>query len=156
MFRKVPLSFIRSFFTVHIPLLCVQWKNSWNGQRNCPKHAEFYSKTKFEKSVYLVGFIVRTLPMFRICSLQLQEKSRSVSSLYIYFYSIQFKISPSVASDFTTYNSKFRIRKFSFRPMDWVYELCAYFRTNRHYLPIEYKLQMYIMKAKCHNCEVRT
>jgi len=43
----------------HIPLLCVQWKTPNDGQRNCPKHAEFYSKNKFEKSVHLVGFIVR-------------------------------------------------------------------------------------------------
>ena len=28
----------------HIPLLCVQWKTSDDGQRNCPKHVEFYSK----------------------------------------------------------------------------------------------------------------
>ena len=27
------------------------------GQRNCPKHVEFYYKNKFEKLVYLVGFI---------------------------------------------------------------------------------------------------
>jgi len=26
---------------------------------NCPKHAEFYSKNKFEKLVHLVGFIIR-------------------------------------------------------------------------------------------------
>ena len=30
-----------------------------DGQRNCPKHVEFYSKHKFEKLVYLVGFIIR-------------------------------------------------------------------------------------------------
>ena len=30
-------------------------------QRNRPKHVEFYSKTKFEKLVHLVGFIVRIL-----------------------------------------------------------------------------------------------
>ena len=30
-----------------------------DGQRNCPKHAEFYSKNKFEKLVHLVGFIIR-------------------------------------------------------------------------------------------------
>ena len=30
-----------------------------DGQRNCPKHVEFYSENKFEKSVHLVGFIVR-------------------------------------------------------------------------------------------------
>ena len=29
-----------------------------DGQRNCPKHAEFYSKNKFEKLVHLVGFII--------------------------------------------------------------------------------------------------
>jgi len=43
----------------HIPLLCVQWKTPDGGQRNCPKHVEFYSKNKFEKLVYLVGFIIR-------------------------------------------------------------------------------------------------
>jgi hypothetical protein len=43
----------------HIPLLCVQWKTPNDGQRNCPKHVEFYSKNKFEKLVYLVGFIIR-------------------------------------------------------------------------------------------------
>ena len=30
-----------------------------DGQRNCPKHVEFYSKNKFEKLVHLVGFIPR-------------------------------------------------------------------------------------------------
>jgi len=30
-----------------------------DGQRNCPKHVEFYSKNKFDKLVYLVGFIIR-------------------------------------------------------------------------------------------------
>jgi len=30
-----------------------------DGQRNCPKHVEFYSKNKFEKLVHLVGFIIR-------------------------------------------------------------------------------------------------
>ena len=33
----------------HIPLLCVQSKTHDDGQRNCPKHVEFYSKNKFEK-----------------------------------------------------------------------------------------------------------
>ena len=39
-------------------LLCVQWKTPDDGQRNCPKHVEFYSKNKFEKLVHLVGFII--------------------------------------------------------------------------------------------------
>ena len=43
----------------HIPSLCVQWKNPDDGHRNCPKHEEFYSKNKFEKSVHLVRFIIR-------------------------------------------------------------------------------------------------
>ena len=30
-----------------------------DGQRNCPKHVELYSKNKFEKLVHLVGFIIR-------------------------------------------------------------------------------------------------
>ena len=34
-------------------------KNSDNGQRNCPKHVEFYSKNKFEKLVHLVDCIIR-------------------------------------------------------------------------------------------------
>ena len=42
----------------YIALLCVQWKTPENGQRNCPKHVEFYSKNKFEKLVHLVGFII--------------------------------------------------------------------------------------------------
>ena len=86
MFRTVPVSTIRSFSlytqqwcmlyrirkdpswscsqgvskTVwHTPLLCVQWKTPDDGQRNCPKHVEFYSKNEFEKLVHLVGFIIR-------------------------------------------------------------------------------------------------
>ena len=87
MFRTVPLSTIRSFFTVHtamvyviqvllaaceqdqdgtgscmtytIAVCTVKKKTPDDGQRNCPKHVEFYSKNKFEKLVHLVGFIIR-------------------------------------------------------------------------------------------------
>jgi hypothetical protein len=34
-----------------------------DGHRNCPKHAEFYSKNKFEKLVHLVGFNTRKTPV---------------------------------------------------------------------------------------------
>jgi len=44
----------------YIPLLCVQWKTPGDGQRNCPKHVEFYSKNKFDKLVHLVGSIIVT------------------------------------------------------------------------------------------------
>jgi hypothetical protein len=30
-----------------------------DGQRNCPKHAEFHFQNKFEKLVHLVGFVIR-------------------------------------------------------------------------------------------------
>jgi len=42
----------------HIPFLCVQWKTPDDGQNNCPKHVEYYSKKKFDKFVRLVGFIM--------------------------------------------------------------------------------------------------
>jgi len=42
-----------------IPLLCVQRETLDDGERNCLKHAEFYSKNKFEKLVHLVGFTTR-------------------------------------------------------------------------------------------------
>jgi hypothetical protein len=44
---------------IRMELLCLQWKTPDDGQMNCPKHAEFYSKNKFEKLVHLVGFIIR-------------------------------------------------------------------------------------------------
>jgi len=40
-------------------LLCVQCWTSDDGQRNSPKHVEFYSKNKFEKLLRLVCFIIR-------------------------------------------------------------------------------------------------
>jgi len=70
MFRTVPLS-IRTELVPnwscsqavskpvrHIPLLCLRWKTPDDGQRNCPKYVEFYSKNKFEKLVHPVGFII--------------------------------------------------------------------------------------------------
>jgi len=72
MFRTVPLSIIRSFFyfrpdparelsanlyDIYHCCVCSE-KTPDDGQRNFPKHVEFYSKNKFEKLVYLVGFII--------------------------------------------------------------------------------------------------
>ena len=39
--------------------MCTVNKTPDDGQRNCPKHVEFYYKNKFEKLVHLVGYIVR-------------------------------------------------------------------------------------------------
>jgi len=52
-----------------------------DGQRNCPKYAEFYSKNKFEKSVHLVGFILRIYAMhghlnFKIDTVHCKMKDR--------------------------------------------------------------------------------
>ena len=66
MFRTVSLSIIRSFslytqqnlYGIYYSFEYSE-KTSDDGQRNCPKHAEFYSKNNFEKSVHLVRFIIR-------------------------------------------------------------------------------------------------
>ena len=90
MFRRVPLSIIRSF-SLYTPqwcmsyrfadsllvssqhnlydiylLRCVQFQTPDDGQRYCPKHVESYSKNKFQKLVFLVSFIIRifNLPLF--------------------------------------------------------------------------------------------
>jgi len=67
----------REFFTVHtatiyvIQVCCVYSKKiPDDGQRNCQKHVEFYSKNKFEKLVHLVGFIIRIYHDARSSELQ--------------------------------------------------------------------------------------
>ena len=69
MFWTVPLSINRIFHCTHsngvcqtgLLTACEQDQDGTpdDGQRNCPKHVEFYSKNKFEKLVHLVGFIIR-------------------------------------------------------------------------------------------------
>jgi len=77
MFRTVPLSIIRRFslytqqyiqvymstnlYDIYHCCLYSEKLLMMPGQRNCPKHVEFYSKNKFEKLVHLVTFIVRLL-----------------------------------------------------------------------------------------------
>ena len=64
MFRTVPLSILRSFslytqqtYMTYTIAVCTVKTTPDDGQRNSPKHVEFYSKNKFEKLVHLVGFI---------------------------------------------------------------------------------------------------
>ena len=38
--------------------VCTVKKTADDGQRNCPKHVEFYSKNKFQKLAHLFGFII--------------------------------------------------------------------------------------------------
>jgi len=72
----------------HIPLLCVQWKLPDDGQRNCSKHVELYSKNKFEKLVHLVGFIIR-----------IYHDARSPERQMHYFLLIYFNSNPLHVSD---------------------------------------------------------
>jgi len=58
-FRPDPARKLSAKPVWHIPLLCVQWKTPDDGQKNCPKHVDFYSKDKFKKLVHLFGFIIR-------------------------------------------------------------------------------------------------
>ena len=37
-------------------------KTSDDGQRNCPKHVEFYSENKFQKLMHLFGFYYKNVP----------------------------------------------------------------------------------------------
>ena len=67
----------------HIPLLCVQWKPPDNGQRNCPKLMEFYSKNKFEKWVHLVGFIIRISKRYLKNTLKVEAEISSKRKLVI-------------------------------------------------------------------------
>ena len=46
-----------------------------DGQRNCPKHAEFYSKSKFEELVHIVRFVIR------ICKLRFSLREMGVDNL---------------------------------------------------------------------------
>jgi hypothetical protein len=82
MFRAVPLSIIRSFslyrqrwirselrpdparklsvnlYDIHHRCVYSE-KTPDDGQRNCSKHVEYYSKNKFEKLIHVIGFIIR-------------------------------------------------------------------------------------------------
>jgi len=68
-------------------LLCVQCWTSDNGERNCPKPVEFYSKNKFEKLVHSVDFIIRIYHDAR-------------SSEYEKFLKFSWTLQPSPPSEF--------------------------------------------------------
>jgi hypothetical protein len=75
MFRTSSSVHHQELFTVHSAIVyliqvCRQLSNSSRmelilillldgGQRDCPKHVGFHVQNKFEKLVYLVGFIIR-------------------------------------------------------------------------------------------------
>jgi len=79
--------------SAHIPLLCVQWKTPDDGQRNCPKYLEFYSKNKFEKLVHLVGFITRIYNFFHVPRNSSLWEAVSAHGIYSGISNCQTKIS---------------------------------------------------------------
>ena len=71
----------------HIPLLCIQWKTPDDGQRNCPKHVEFHSKYTFEKSVHVVGFVIRNLSR---CTVRWTSNANEIITHAFLFPEIQY------------------------------------------------------------------
>ena len=66
-----------------------------DGQKTCLKHAEFYSKNKFEKLVHLVGFIIRIYHDAR--SSECQTGSQLIS-WFEFSYEAQYTFSENVGS----------------------------------------------------------
>jgi len=55
-----------------------------DGQTNCLKHVEFYSKNKFEKLVQLAGFIVRIYHEARSPEHQTQMHTSTMCPVYVH------------------------------------------------------------------------
>jgi len=103
MFRTVHLSIISNFslytqqwymsyrfadiFLASSEQICMTYtiavctvKNSCDGQRNCVKHVDFYSKNKLEKLVHSVGFVItKTRLHFPLQSVQIKQVTLSLS-----------------------------------------------------------------------------
>ena len=56
-----------------------------DGQRNCSKHVEFYSRNKFEKLVHLVGFIIRIVYSYSLFFASSGRCCISADVMCIYF-----------------------------------------------------------------------
>jgi hypothetical protein len=64
--------------------------NCWRWTKNCPKPVEFYSKNKFEKLVHFVGFIIRTVKIFRRFSIYyMRDRQKWLQYHYSYAFSLQ-------------------------------------------------------------------
>jgi len=59
-------------------------KNPVGGQRNCPKHVEFYSKNKFERLEHLVGFIIRKMGQVVIYTVHVDQTCNSLMIARMY------------------------------------------------------------------------
>ena len=53
-----------NLYDIHVYLLlCVRCWTPDDGQRDCPKHVEFHSKSTFENLVHLIGFVIGNIRM---------------------------------------------------------------------------------------------
>jgi len=68
-------------------LLCLQLKTPDGGQRNCPKHVDFYYKNNFGKLVHVVGFITRIYSLRLVCLSVLMEQ---LGSHWTEFHKIRY------------------------------------------------------------------
>jgi len=62
------------------------------GQRNCPKHVEFYSRNILDKLVHLVGFVIRIYQDERSPERQIKKITATVIQLSLlpwFFLKIQ-------------------------------------------------------------------
>jgi len=94
---------LASRIRMELSSILIQWKTPDEGQRNCPKHVEFYSKNNFQKLVRLVGFIIRIYLDARSPERQIRDKC----SIYIYpVLSIKIRVITGVDDDsINTYGS---------------------------------------------------
>ena len=84
----------------HAPLLCLQWKTPDDEQRNCPKHAKFYSKNKFEKLVH-TWFVPKVMRMISLRNAEGPGKERGGQDRWRGNPGIQFdlpQLSPRLCS----------------------------------------------------------
>jgi len=67
------------------PVAVCTVKTPDDGQMNCPKHVEFYSKNKFEELVHLVGFIIRIYHDARSPERQIRLECSLMKYVYIHY-----------------------------------------------------------------------
>ena len=73
-------------------LPCAQCQTPDEGQRNCPKHFEFYYKNKFENLVHLVGFIIRIYHDARSSECQICIRKFIICAIFFSGHSITLEM----------------------------------------------------------------
>jgi hypothetical protein len=102
MFRTVPswsCSQAVSKPVWHIPLLCVQWKTPDDGQKNCLKHVEFHSKSKFQELVHLISFILRKVTVPVWFEFEVHTAIRKHEACWVFLFGPMFNMLPPSISN---------------------------------------------------------